>query len=177
MSDFKDFSKKAGAFASAAAGKAKDFAIFAAKKTKKAARITKLNMDISKEMDTIKNSYSELGALYYETYGENPDETLAELCGKITAAFAFIEAMEAEIEELKAADEDTVSEDADFESVVEETEAEAEPALKISLELEIETEPAIEEEPTAPEATPVAEEDTVEEDIFAEAIPEALFVV
>ena len=75
----RNFKEKAGAFASAAAGKAKSFAIFAAKKTKQASRIAKLNLDISGEENAIKRAYAELGRMYYEAFGETPAEELSDI--------------------------------------------------------------------------------------------------
>lgn len=92
-----DFRKKAGAFANRAAGKAKTFAIFAARKTKDMSHIAKLNVDIASERDTIKRAYSEIGKLYYETHREKPEGFFVQLCQEIDVAFETIAAKEAEI--------------------------------------------------------------------------------
>lgn len=54
-----------------------------AKKTKELADISKINTQISSEEDSIKYKYNQIGKLYYETFGENPDEVFAPMCQSI----------------------------------------------------------------------------------------------
>ena len=170
MSGFNDFMNKAGAFASKAAEKAKDAAVAAAAKTKQLSRIAKLNMDISGQKDTVRKAYAELGKLYYEAHHDDPEQAMAQVCQQIDMANAAIAALEEEIASLKAA-EDEEAVDADFASVVDETEAD--------VEVEIQEEPIAEEpaaeEPAAEESAaeePVAEEPVAEEPVVEESVVE-----
>lgn len=139
MSGFNDFMGKASIFASKAAVKAKDLAGVAAAKTKQVSRIAKLNMDISGQKETIKKAYTELGKLYYETHHDAPDGPFAQACQEIDLAQAAIAAMEEELAGLKAAmSEEESCQEADFESVVDETAAEAD----VEVEIEVVEEPA-----------------------------------
>lgn len=139
--DFNDLKEKVGEFASTAAEKAKVIASATADQTKRLARITKLNIEISSEKENIKKSYIELGKLYYETHKDAPEGFFQQLCEEVTAAHAVIAEKEAEIETLKA----TVSEfdepicDPDFETVVSETEAAPEAACDCECEAECES--------------------------------------
>lgn len=101
-----DFKTKAGAFGKAAAGKARTFAVFAAKKTKHVSRIAKLNVDIAAERDSIKRAYHEIGKLYYETHKEDPEGFFVRLCQDIDHSMASIAEMEAEIIRLKTQEGD-----------------------------------------------------------------------
>ena len=107
-----DFRKKAGAFANRAAGKAKTFAVFAARKTKDMSHIAKLNVDIASERDTIKRAYNEIGKLYYETHREDPEGFFVQLCQEIDVAYDTIAAKEAEIVRLKTQAEGAEQDDA-----------------------------------------------------------------
>ena len=107
-----DIRNAAGRFARFAAGKAKSAALFTAKKTKNISRIAKLNVDISAERDTIKQAYGEIGKLYFETHGSDPESFFAQPCMEIENALEAIAAMEAEIARLKTED---LSETADSE--------------------------------------------------------------
>ena len=94
----------AGNIASFAAGKAKTFALFAARKTKNVSRIAKLNVDIASERDSIKRTYNEIGKLYYETHREDPEAFFVQLCQEIDLSLEHISDMETEIVRLKAED-------------------------------------------------------------------------
>ena len=135
MSGFNDFMNKAGAFASKAAGKAKDLAGVAAVKTKQVSRIAKLNMDISSEKETMKKAYTELGKLYYEAYHDAPEGQFAQVCQEIDLAAAAVAAMEDEIAQIKQ-EMAEAGEDADFEAVVDETAASADIEVEIQVEEE-----------------------------------------
>ncbi len=127
MSEFNDFMAKVGQIASKAAEKTKDIAAVAATKTKQVSRIAKLNMDISSQKDVVKKAYADLGKLYYEAHHDAPEGDLAPVCQQIDMALASVASMEAEIarikEEMTADDE---AEDAGFEAVVDQTEADVE---------------------------------------------------
>lgn len=155
MSDFK---KKAGVFANLVAGSTKKAAIFAARKTKNTALIAKLNMNISSRRDVIKHAYGEIGKLYYETHKDAPEGFFVQLCQEIDLAMEDIAAMESEIVRLKTEGSEQAV-DADFESVVSENEAEADPDIEVEFFEETETEtpepPEMPEVPEAPEA-PIA---------------------
>jgi len=101
-----DFKRNAGKIAGAAAGRAKIFASFAARKTKNVSRIAKLNVDIASQRDTVKRIYREIGKLYYETHREDPESYFAQLCQEIDVSMESIAAMEAEIVRLKTREHD-----------------------------------------------------------------------
>ncbi len=134
MSGFNDFMDKAGLFAAKAAGKARELAGAAAEKTKEVSRVARLNMDISSRRDTIKKAYAELGKLYYEAHKLDPEPAFAPACGQIDEAYEAIADMEAEIEKIKAASDGV--QDADFASVVDATEAEADVTVEVTVEEE-----------------------------------------
>ena len=157
MSDFNDFKGKAGTIVSKAAGAAKNLASAAATKTKQVSRIAKLNMDIVSQKETIKKAYSELGKLYYENHHDAPEGLLLQSCQEIDVAKAAIADMEEEIAQLKAGAADEIQ-DADFETVVDETEAD--------IEVEIIEEP---DEPAEAEVTVVVEESAPEADAVVTA--------
>jgi len=96
--------RTAGNIASFAAGKAKTFAVFAARKTKNVSRIAKLNVEIASERDSIKRTYNEIGKLYYETHREDPEAFFVQLCQEIDLSLEHISDMETEIIRLKAED-------------------------------------------------------------------------
>ncbi|MCD8321867.1 MAG: hypothetical protein LUC89_03175 [Oscillospiraceae bacterium] len=179
MSDSNDFKGKAGTFASRAAGMARGLAA----RTKQLGRAAKLNMDIASEKDAIRRTYEEMGRLYYENHRDAPEGLLAHACQSIDASMAAIAAMEEEIEQLREKGEETPAED--FQTVVDQTEAEAvsqepeeeseEPDIEVEIEidpssdasgegLEIEIEVPAEEEP--------AEEEPVEESAGEEFLGE-----
>ena len=97
-----DIRKAAGRVAGLAANGARTLGSLAAKKTKNAGRIARLNVDIASERDIIKSNYLELGRLYYETHREAPDDELLQLCREIDVSLETIAAKEAVIAGLKA---------------------------------------------------------------------------
>lgn len=174
MSDFNQFKEKAGIFAASTARKAKDLAVLAANKTKQLSRVAKLNMDISSQKETIKNAYTEIGKLYYETHGQSPEGFFVQLCQEIDIANEAIAGMEAEIAELKATVEETdapcEAEDADFETVVDESAADIEIEIEVEREPEVPAEPVPPAEPEAPaESVPPAEPEAPAEPAAPEA--------
>ena len=163
MSGFNEFMGKVGFLANKAAEKTKDLAAVAAEKTKQVSRVTKLNMDISGQRETIRKAYAELGRLYYEAHKADPEPDLAQVCLQIDQANDAIASMEAEIARIKA--ESSESQDADFESVVDATAAEADVEVEVTVEgpaapvqpetpaePEAPAEPAAPEQPAEPEA-------------------------
>jgi hypothetical protein len=129
MSEKNDFKERASIFAAATAKKAKGLAVYAATKTKQLSRVAKLNVDIASQKDTIKSAYAEIGRLYYEAHKDAPEGFYLQLCQEIDTAQEAIDAMEAEIAQLKeeaakkAQQASQPAQDADFESVVDEAEA------------------------------------------------------
>ncbi len=110
MASFEEFRKKAAEKAELFAGKASVFAKNAAEKTKTVARIGVLNADILAEKDNIRKASLEIGKLYYEYFKADPHAPMKELCDKISAAYAAIDAKKAEIERLKADDPEAAAE-------------------------------------------------------------------
>lgn len=161
MSGFNDFMDKAGAFATKAAEKAKDIASVAAAKTKQVSHVAKLNMDVSSHKDTVRKAYAELGRLYYEAHHDAPDPALAGVCGQIDEAMAAIASLEEQIARIKA----EANEQADFETVVDETaaEADAEPDVVVQIVEEEIRRPEEPETPVEPEAPAEPGEDKPEE--------------
>ena len=77
----------------------------AARVTKSAASVTKSNISILTEQEKQKKAYLELGKLYYRDFitGEEPDDAeYLPLCDAITEAAKNIDALRAEVEEVKA---------------------------------------------------------------------------
>ncbi|MCC8356507.1 MAG: hypothetical protein LJU34_01420 [Oscillospiraceae bacterium] len=176
MSDFNDFKGRAGVFATKAAGAAKSFA----SKTKQIGRVAKLNMDIASEKDAIRRAYEEMGRLYYENHQENPEGLLAPACQSVAASFAAIAAMEEEIEQLKEKGEEEPA--ADFQTVVDQTEAEAaaqepeeeyeEPDIEVEIEVDLsDDESAEEDEGLEIEIEIPADEEPQEETSAEEDVP------
>ena len=118
MFNFDALKSKAEELAKNASGKAANFAKNTADKAKTAGRITKLTLENNAENDKIKKVYAEIGKLYFEKMSDAVDPEFIELFNAVNASKAKIAANEAEIAELKAADEAG--------EVLEEVEAEAE---------------------------------------------------
>ena len=116
-----------------ASGGARNIAGTAADKAKSGARIAKLSMDAASAREEVKKTYLEIGKLYYDTHKDDPEGFFVQLFEEVRLAEEDIAAKEAEIADLKASFKDNtpditveVSEDGDFEEVVEQAEAEAE---------------------------------------------------
>ncbi len=101
-----DFRKFIGSVTQRAGGLAKGAAEAAARRTKNVSRIARLNVDISSERDTIKQAYSEIGKLYFETHREDPEPYFEQLCREIETCLEVIAAKEAEIVRLKTEPKD-----------------------------------------------------------------------
>lgn len=102
----------------------KDLAENVADKAKAGTRIAKLSVEIATEKENMKKAYLEIGKLYYDTHKDDPEGFFIQLCDEITLAQKNIDEKEAEIEELKAGDDEDAIE-VEFEEVVEEEECAA----------------------------------------------------
>ena len=100
------------------AGKTRDMAEKAADKAKVGARIAKLNIEISSEKENMKKTYLEIGKLYYDTHKDAPEGFFIQLCEEIALAEQNIAEKEAEIESLKAQDDDSIK--VEFEEIIDE---------------------------------------------------------
>ena len=96
--------------------KGSEYAGFAVDKTKDAARIAKLAVDIGSEKEALKRAYVELGKAYYEENRGTAEGLFAQLCEEVDAVNARIEGMQAEMDQLKGTFKP--DEAPDFESVV-----------------------------------------------------------
>ncbi len=97
-------SEKASVLAKDAADKASELAKSAADKASTAIEIGKLNSQIRNENDSIAMAKSQMGHLIWERYsaGDTLDPALQELCQKIVVSLKNIDALNTQIEELKA---------------------------------------------------------------------------
>lgn len=90
-SSFEKFGEAVGNKGRALAGKARDMA-----------DVMKLKSQISTCEDMIKKNYMEIGKLYYEQYGDNPEALFTNQCMKINNAKASIVCLEEEIKIIKS---------------------------------------------------------------------------
>ena len=72
-------------------------------KAKELSEIGKLKVQNVSEQDEMRRAYMELGKLYYEQHGENPEEGYAELCKKVADSKAKIAYNNERIADIKAA--------------------------------------------------------------------------
>jgi hypothetical protein len=79
MANFEEFKQQTAETAEMIAGKSIQFAKMAAEKTKQIAKIAKLKAEIIAEKDSRRKSLLKLGKLYYENYGDDPQEPLRKL--------------------------------------------------------------------------------------------------
>lgn len=70
-------------------------------KAKEMAEVAGLKGRISTEEDLIKKYYSEIGRIYFEQFGENPDAMFATQCQGIKASKEEIAKIEEKIKKLK----------------------------------------------------------------------------
>ena len=103
MIDFEDIKQKAVDVITVLSDKAGEVYTKAEGKTKELAKTTQLSAEVVREKNNIKKLTAELGSLYYQLYKDNPTEEAAQLCAEITAANANIEALQKQIDEIKAA--------------------------------------------------------------------------
>ncbi len=73
----------------------------AIKKTKAMAETARINSQISAENKTVWDSFTKLGQRYFELFGENPDDSLAEYVAAIRDSRQKIEEYEEQITKLK----------------------------------------------------------------------------
>lgn len=81
--------------------KATELAQTGANKSKEIAELAKLNLNNASEEDNIKKAYQEIGKLYYEQHGTEPEPEYALACEKVTTAKINIEENKLRIAELK----------------------------------------------------------------------------
>lgn len=135
MSGFDEIMGMAGELAAKAAEKAKDLASAAAVQTKRVSRMAKLNVDISAQKEAMKKAYAQIGKLYYEAHRDGPEAALAQLCQQVDAARAAVASMEEELAAIRAeAGGEGEAADADFASVVDETQQDAGVEVEITVE-------------------------------------------
>jgi len=97
---------------------AKDVADKAADTAKAGSRIAKLNIEIATERDNMKKTYLEIGKLYYDTHKDDPEGFFIQLCEEIALAEKNIANKQAEIDALKADDDDSI--EVEFEEIIDE---------------------------------------------------------
>ena len=73
----------------------------AADKAKELAEIANLKSQIATCEEVIKKNYVEIGKIYYEQYGDFPEEPFAKQCKAITNAKNGIDALQEKIKEVK----------------------------------------------------------------------------
>ena len=79
---------------SAAASKAAD-------KTKDAARMARLTMELNTEKENLKKAYLELGKAFYEEQRSSAEGLAAQLCEEVAAVTGRIESIQSELDGLK----------------------------------------------------------------------------
>lgn len=70
-------------------------------KAKDLAEIANLKSQISTCRDVVKKNYAEIGRLYFEKHGEEPEEEYEEFCRAIANAKAGIADLEEQIQKIK----------------------------------------------------------------------------
>jgi len=88
----------------------------AADKTKDAARLAKLTMELNSEKDNLKKAYLELGKAFYEEHRSSAEGLAAQLCEEVAAVTSRIDSIQSELDGLK--DSFKTAEAPDFEDVV-----------------------------------------------------------
>lgn len=72
-----------------------------ADKAKDLVEIANLKSQIKTCEDVIKKNYMEMGKLYYETHGQEPDEAYDEFCRAVSNAQHAVEELEEKVKEIK----------------------------------------------------------------------------
>ncbi|MCM1149167.1 MAG: hypothetical protein NC319_03630 [Butyricicoccus sp.] len=144
MKDFSEIKNVVLSSIGKAADAGKGIANKAADMAKSGARIARLTVEIASEKENMKKAYMEIGKLYYDTHKDDPEGFFIQLCDEVALAQKNIADKEAEIDELKLAEEsegteieidiDISVDGDDFEKVVEEEEASAEPEAEAAEE-------------------------------------------
>ena len=88
----------------------------AADKTKDAARLAKLTMDLNTEKGSLEKAFLELGKAFYEESKDSAEGLAAQLCAEISAIKGRLESIQGELDELK--DSFKPAEEPDFDEVV-----------------------------------------------------------
>ena len=88
----------------------------AADKTKDAARLAKLTMDLNTEKGSLEKAFLELGKAYYEESRDSAEGLAAQLCAEIGAIQGRIDSIQGELGQLK--DSFKPAEEPDFDKVV-----------------------------------------------------------
>ena len=88
----------------------------AADKTKDAARLAKLTMDLNTEKGSLEKAFLELGKAYYEESKDSAEGLAAQLCAEIGAIQGRIDSIQGELGQLK--DSFKPAEEPDFDKVV-----------------------------------------------------------
>lgn len=70
-------------------------------KAKQMAEIASLKSQISTCEEVLKKNYSEIGKIYYENFGNNPEDLFAKQCRAITNAQAAVKDLEQKIKDIK----------------------------------------------------------------------------
>lgn len=135
-------------------------------RSRQLANAAKLKANNLGEEDTIRKAYIEMGKLYFEKYGQNPEDDFAAACSTIIEAQAAIAANNALIEELVSKDEPDVEVE-----IVEEAAEEVKSAVEEAVDA---VEDAV--DAAAEEAAPVLQAveevvDAVKEAVAEEAVP------
>ena len=112
--------------------KGTEVASAAADKTKDAARIAKLTVDLGTEKENLKKSFLELGKAYFEENKDTAEGLFAQLCDEVAAINSRVEALQNELDTLKNGFK--APEDPDFESVVSAGEEEADITVEVTEE-------------------------------------------
>ena len=96
--------------------KGAEIAGVAADKTKDAARIAKLTVDLNTEKGSLEKAFLELGKAFYEESKDSAQGLTAQLCAEIAAINGRIESIQGELDGLK--DSFKPAEEPDFDKVV-----------------------------------------------------------
>lgn len=70
-------------------------------KAKEMAEIASLKSQIGTCEEVIKKNYAEIGRIYYENFGDNPEELFVKQCRSVKNAQAGIQDLEQKIKEIK----------------------------------------------------------------------------
>lgn len=127
MADFKEIKDAFSGTFNLVAEKTKELAGMAYDKAKIASRITKLNLSMNSEKDTIQKAYVEIGKLYYDTHKSNPEGFFVQLCDEITLAKDNLDNLRQQVNNLKAEMKANGASDADIDVEFENVDVDEEP--------------------------------------------------
>ena len=102
MAEFNEIKERVLSTIGTVADMTKDAAAKTADKAKSLAKIAKITVGINSDKETVKKAYAEIGKLYYEKHGSNPDGFFSQLCSEVSEANIRIEEKEREIAIIKA---------------------------------------------------------------------------